>query len=101
MLFRSPSWFGFPLTLKAGAGVTRVELTRFLDNNKIGSRLLFAGNLLKQPYFKDVEYRVVGDLTNTDITMNYTFWLGVQPALTYEHLDFVADKLEEFFGLNF
>jgi CDP-6-deoxy-D-xylo-4-hexulose-3-dehydrase len=97
----NPSWFGFPLTLKPEAGVTRVELTRFLDDNKIGSRLLFAGNLLKQPYFRDVEYRVVGDLTNTDITMNYTFWIGVQPALTFEHLDFVADKLEEFFGLNF
>jgi CDP-6-deoxy-D-xylo-4-hexulose-3-dehydrase len=97
----NPSWFGFPLTLKPEAGVTRVELTRFLDDNKIGSRLLFAGNLLKQPYFKDIAYRVVGDLTNTDITMNYTFWLGVQPALTLEQLDFVADKLEEFFGLNF
>ena len=97
----NPSWFGFPLTLKADAGVTRVELTRFLDNNKIGSRLLFAGNLLKQPYFKDVQYKVVGDLTNSDITMNNTFWLGVQPALTQEHLDFVADKLEEFFGVNF
>ncbi|MEN9369978.1 MAG: hypothetical protein RI952_843 [Bacteroidota bacterium] len=97
----NPSWFGFPLTLKPEAGVTRVELTRFLDDNKIGTRLLFAGNLLKQPYFKNLEYRVVGDLTNTDITMNYTFWLGVQPALTNEHLDYVADKLEEFFGLNF
>jgi CDP-4-dehydro-6-deoxyglucose reductase, E1 len=97
----NPSWFGFPLTLKSEAGVSRVELTRFLDDNKIGSRLLFAGNLLKQPYFKDVEYRVVGDLTNTDITMNNTFWIGVQPALTQKHLDFVADKLEEFFGVNF
>lgn len=97
----NPSWFGFPLTLKPEAGVTRVEVTRFLDENKIGSRLLFAGNLLKQPYFKDVEYKVVGDLTNTDITMNNTFWIGVQPALTQQHLDFVADKLEEFFGLNF
>jgi CDP-6-deoxy-D-xylo-4-hexulose-3-dehydrase len=97
----NPSWFGFPLTLKPESGVTRVELTRFLDDNKIGSRLLFAGNLLKQPYFKDVQYRVVGDLTNTDITMNNTFWIGVQPALTEEHLDFVADKLEEFFGVNF
>jgi CDP-6-deoxy-D-xylo-4-hexulose-3-dehydrase len=97
----NPSWFGFPLTVKPEAGVTRVELTRFLDDNNIGTRLLFAGNLLKQPYFKNVEYRVVGDLINTNITMNFTFWLGVQPALTYEHLDFVADKLEEFFGLNF
>jgi CDP-6-deoxy-D-xylo-4-hexulose-3-dehydrase len=97
----NPSWFGFPLTVKPEAGVSRVDLTRFLDDNKIGSRLLFAGNLLKQPYFKDIQYRVVGELTNTDITMNNTFWLGVQPALTNEHLDFVADKLEEFFGLNF
>lgn len=97
----NPSWFGFPLTVKPDAGVTRVELTRFLDDNKIGSRLLFAGNLLKQPYFKDVQYKVVGELTNTDITMNNTFWIGVQPALTFEHLDYVADKLEEFFGLNF
>lgn len=97
----NPSWFGFPLTLKQKAGVTRVELTRFLDDNKIGSRLLFAGNLLKQPYFQDIEYRVVGELTNTELTMNNTFWMGVQPALTSEHLDFIADKLEEFFGLNF
>lgn len=97
----NPSWFGFPLTLKQDAGVTRVELTRFLDDNKIGSRLLFAGNLLNQPYFKNIEYRVVGDLTNTDITMNSTFWIGVQPSLTFEQLDFVADKMEEFFGLNF
>lgn len=97
----SPSWFGFPLTLKESAGVTRVELTRFLDDHKIGSRLLFAGNLLKQPYFKDVNYRVVGDLTNTDKTMNYTFWLGVQPYLGPEHYDYITEKLEEFFGLNF
>ena len=97
----NPSWFGFPLTLKENAGVTRVELTRFLDDNKIGSRLLFAGNLLKQPYFKDVEYRVVGDLKNTDKTMNYTFWLGVQPYLGEEHYDYITEKLEEFFGLNF
>jgi CDP-6-deoxy-D-xylo-4-hexulose-3-dehydrase len=97
----NPSWFGFPLTLKPEAGVTRVELTKYLDSHKIGSRLLFAGNLLKQPYFKDVQYRVVGELTHTDMTMNQTFWLGVQPALTTENLDFIADKLEEFFGVSF
>ena len=97
----NPSWFGFPITLKDGCGVKRVDVTKFLDENKIGSRLLFAGNLLKQPYFKDVEYRVVGDLTHTDKTMNDTFWIGVQPALNEEHFDFVVEKLEEFFGLNF
>lgn len=97
----NPSWFGFPITLKDGCGATRVDVTKFLDTHKIGSRLLFAGNLTKQPYFKDVEYRIVGDLTHTDKTMNDTFWIGVQPALTNEHLDFVVEKLEEFFGLNF
>jgi len=97
----NPSWFGFPITLKEGCGVSRVDVTKFLDNHKIGSRLLFAGNLLKQPYFKDVEYRVVGDLTHTDKTMNDTFWIGVQPALDEVHFDFVAEKMEELFGLNF
>jgi len=97
----NPSWFGFPITLKDDCGISRVDVTKFLDSHKIGSRLLFAGNLLKQPYFKDVEYRVVGDLTNTDKTMNDTFWIGVQPALNEVHFDFVADKLEELFGLNF
>jgi CDP-6-deoxy-D-xylo-4-hexulose-3-dehydrase len=97
----NPSWFGFPITLKDNCGSNRVDLLKFLDSNKIGSRLLFAGNLTKQPYFKDVDYRVVGELTNTDKTMNDTFWIGVQPALTFEHLDFVVEKMEEFFGLNF
>ena len=97
----NPSWFGFPITLKDNSGTSRVDLTKYLDSHKIGSRLLFAGNLLKQPYFKDVEYRVVGDLTYTDKTMNDTFWIGLQPSLDKDHFDFVAEKMEEFFGLNF
>jgi CDP-6-deoxy-D-xylo-4-hexulose-3-dehydrase len=97
----NPSWFGFPITLKDNCGSNRVDLLKFLDNHKIGSRLLFAGNLTKQPYFKDIEYRIVGELTHTDKTMNDTFWIGVQPALTNDHLDFVVEKMEEFFGLNF
>ena len=97
----NPSWFGFPITLKDDCGISRVDVTKFLDSHKIGSRLLFAGNLLKQPYFKDVEYRVVGDLTHTDKTMNDTFWIGIQPALDEVHFDFVAEKMEELFGLNF
>ena len=97
----NPSWFGFPITLKDDCGVSRVDVTKFLESHKIGSRLLFAGNLLKQPYFKDVEYRVVGDLTHTEKTMNDTFWIGVQPALDEVHFDFVAEKMEELFGLNF
>ena len=97
----NPSWFGFPITLKEESGTARVDLLRFLDQHKIGTRLLFAGNLTKQPYFKGVEYRVVGDLTNTDITMNQTFWVGIYPALGEEHLEYIAEKLEEYFGVNF
>jgi CDP-6-deoxy-D-xylo-4-hexulose-3-dehydrase len=96
-----PSWFGFPITLKESAGVNRVDFVKFLDQNKIGTRLLFAGNLTRQPYFEGIEYRVVGDLTNTDRTMNNTLWLGIYPALGAEHFDYVAEKMEEFFGLNF
>jgi len=96
-----PSWFGFPITLKESAGVKRVDFVKFLDQNKIGTRLLFAGNLTRQPYFQGVEYRVVGDLTVTDNTMNNTLWLGIYPALGSEHFDYVAEKMEEFFGLNF
>ncbi|WP_417537724.1 lipopolysaccharide biosynthesis protein RfbH [Marinomonas sp.] len=97
----TPSWFGFPITLKTTAGVNRVDLTKYLDQCKIGTRLLFAGNLIRQPYFEGVEYRVVGELTNTDITMNQTLWLGIYPGLGKEHLDYIAEKLEEFFGVNF
>jgi len=96
-----PSWFGFPITLKEDCGVDRTDLTKYLDENKIGSRLLFAGNLTKQPYFDGLEYRVVGSLHNTDITMNQTLWVGLYPGLKHEHLDYMVEKLEEFFGVNF
>lgn len=96
-----PSWFGFPVTLKESAGVARVDLLKYLDQNKIGTRLLFAGNLTRQPYFQNITYRVVGDLTNTDRTMNQTFWLGLYPALGQEHFEYVGEKLEEFFGMGF
>ena len=97
----NPSWFGFPMTIKESAGVKRVDLTKFLDQYKIGTRLLFAGNLINQPYFKNVEHRVSGSLVNTDRTMNQTLWLGVQPSLDKEHYNYIGDKLEEFFGVNF
>ncbi len=97
----NPSWFGFPLVLKESSGVKRVDLLNYLDQNKIGTRLLFAGNLTRQPYMIGRNYRVSGELTNTDKVMNQTFWLGVYPGLTRDHLDFVVSKIEEFFGLNF
>lgn len=96
-----PSWFGFPLVLKDTAGVQRSDLINFLDQSKIGTRLLFAGNLTKQPYMAGRNFRVSGELTNTDIVMNQTFWLGTFPALGEEQLDYIAEKLEEFFGVNF
>lgn len=97
----TPSWFGFPITLKDSASTNRVDLIKYLTQNKIGTRLLFAGNLTKQPYFKGLEYRIVGDLINTDITMNRTLWLGVYPALGKKELDFVTNKLELFFRVGF
>jgi CDP-6-deoxy-D-xylo-4-hexulose-3-dehydrase len=96
-----PSWFGFPVVLKESSGIQRVDLLNYLDQNKIATRLLFAGNLTRQPYMIGQQFRVSGELTNTDVVMNQTFWLGTFPALTNAHLDYIAEKLEEFFGLNF
>jgi CDP-6-deoxy-D-xylo-4-hexulose-3-dehydrase len=96
-----PSWFGFPLVIKESSGVRRTDLINFLEGNKIGTRLLFAGNLTKQPYMSGRQFRVSGDLTTTDVVMNQTFWLGTFPGLDEHHLDFIVEKLEEFFGLNF
>ncbi len=96
-----PSWFGFPMTLKPEANASRVDLLTYLDQYKIGTRLLFAGNLTRQPYMIGRNYRVSGDLTNTDRVMNDTFWIGVFPGLTREMLDFVIEKIEAFFGVNF
>jgi CDP-4-dehydro-6-deoxyglucose reductase, E1 len=96
-----PSWFGFPITIKPNADANRVDLLKYLDQNKIGTRLLFAGNLTRQPYMKGLKFRISGELTNTDTVMNDTFWIGVYPGLSKDMLDFVIAKLEAFFGVNF
>jgi CDP-6-deoxy-D-xylo-4-hexulose-3-dehydrase len=96
-----PSWFGFPLTLKENCPVSRLDLLTYLDQNKIGTRLLFAGNLTRQPYMNGAKYRISEDLTNTDIVMNNTFWIGVQPSLSRDMLEFMAKKIESFLGVNF
>jgi CDP-6-deoxy-D-xylo-4-hexulose-3-dehydrase len=96
-----PSWFGFPITIKANAGVNRVDLLQYLDQNKIGTRLLFAGNLTRQPYMSGRNFRISGKLTNTDTVMNDTFWIGVYPGLEKEMLGFVIEKIEAFLGVNF
>ena len=91
-----PSWFGCPITLDPSHPVNREELLRFLDSRKIGTRLLFAGNILKQPAYKDVDFRVVGDLNNTDIVMKRSFWVGVYPGLTKQMLDYVIESISDF-----
>lgn len=95
-----PSWFGFPITLRDSTDIARVDLLKYLDQYKIGTRLLFAGNLTRQPYFAGRNYRISGDLLNTDKIMNDTLWIGVYPGLSEEMLDFVIAKLEVFFGVN-
>lgn len=96
-----PSWFGFPITLKDNSPVSRLDLLTYLDQNKVGTRLLFAGNLTRQPYMAQAKYRVSGTLTNTDRVMNNTFWIGVQPALSHEMLEYAAQKIESYLGVNF
>ena len=91
-----PSWFGFPIGVKAGAPFTRDQLTRALEAQKIGTRLLFAGNLRRQPAYEGWEYRVAGEMTNTDYVMNHVFWIGVFPGLTGDMLDFIVKTAVDF-----
>lgn len=91
-----PSWFGCPITVDPSSGIDRTELTQFLNERNIGTRLMFAGNILRQPAYRGIEHRVHGDLTNTDIVMNQSFWVGVHPSLTREMLDYVIHSIKEF-----
>ncbi|MHB1700151.1 MAG: lipopolysaccharide biosynthesis protein RfbH [Acidobacteriaceae bacterium] len=91
-----PSWFGFPIAVRENAPFTRDQLTRELDARKIGTRLLFAGNLLRQPAYQGVKHRVVGDLKNTDFVMNNVFWIGLYPGLSHEMLDHTVGTIAAF-----
>lgn len=93
-----PSWFGFALTVKSGGPKTRNQIVQELNDQKVATRLLFGGNLLRQPAFIGTPRRVVGDLTNTDIVMNDTFWIGVWPGLTLPMLDYVIEVLHKILG---
>jgi CDP-6-deoxy-D-xylo-4-hexulose-3-dehydrase len=88
-----PSWFGFALTARVGGPKTRNQIVQELNDAKIATRLLFGGNLLRQPAFAGTPRRVIGDLTNTDIVMNDTFWIGVWPGLTIPMLDYMIQEL--------
>ena len=92
-----PSWFGFPLSLRKNNKFNRNDLIKYLNDNKIGTRLLFSGNLTKQPYMKDVNIKVQGELKNTDFVMENTFWIGLYPGLSPRHLDYSCNKIKYYF----
>ncbi len=96
-----PSWFGFPVTLKESNDFSRVDLLGYLDQQRVGTRLLFAGNLTRQPYMIGHRFRISGEMTNTDRIMNQTFWIGVYPGLSEEMLEYAATQIESFIGVNF
>ena len=96
-----PSWFGFPITLKASADTRRRDLLTWLDQQGVGTRLLFAGNLTRQPYFAQRQFRQIGDLACTDVVMDSTFWVGLWPGLSTQDLDYTCHQIEQFFGLHF
>ncbi len=91
-----PSWFGFPLSVRQGAPFTREELVRHLEEKKIGTRMLFGGNLLRHPAYQNIRHRTFGELANSDFVMRNSFWIGVQPALTDEMLEYVGLVFRQF-----
>jgi CDP-6-deoxy-D-xylo-4-hexulose-3-dehydrase len=94
-----PSWFGFPISLRENKKYNRNDLIKYLNHNKIGTRLLFSGNLVKQPYMKNVNFKINKDLKNTDFVMENTFWIGVYPGLSEKHLEYSVTKIDNFFKL--
>ncbi len=91
-----PSWFGFLLTIRGNAPFSRNHLITYLESQKIATRLLFGGNLTRQPAYQNIDYRIFGELQNTDMAMNQSFWIGVYPGITKEMIDYVIDRFEYF-----
>lgn len=92
-----PSWFGFLLTVRKDAGFTRDDILKYLENNKIATRMLFAGNIIRHPSFENVKYRIYRNLVNTDFIMNNTFWIGVYPGFTEKIINYILEKIDKFF----
>jgi CDP-6-deoxy-D-xylo-4-hexulose-3-dehydrase len=93
-----PSWFGFLITVRPDAPFTRDELVLHLERERIGTRLLFGGNLTRQPAYEEVDYRVVGELRNTDLVMAQAFWIGVYPGLTERMIEYIVESFDRFFA---
>lgn len=91
------SWFGFPITIKPESKFKRADLIKFLEERKIGTRLLFAGNIVKQPAYKGIDFKIESNLKNSDIVMNNSFWIGVHPSLTTPMLDYMIESIQDFF----
>ena len=91
-----PSWFGYPLTIKPTCGFTRRDITTYLETSKIGTRLLFGGNLLKQPAYQNITFRQLDELINTNIIADQTFWIGVYPGITTEMMNYMAETIFDF-----
>ena len=91
-----PSWFGFPIGVREGSGLQRAKVVRHLEQKKIGTRLLFGGNLTKQPAYRNVKHRVVGDLANTNLVMANTFWIGVWPGLSDAMVSYMIETFHDF-----
>jgi len=91
-----PSWFGFMLTVRDPKRIDRNKLVRYLEEQKIGTRLFFGGNMIKQPAYKNIQKRIVGSLDNSDKAMNDSFWIGVWPGLDVSHLSYVVEKIKQF-----
>jgi CDP-6-deoxy-D-xylo-4-hexulose-3-dehydrase len=95
-----PSWFGFPITIKPGSSFARSDLINFLTSRNIGTRLMFAGNILRQPGYSRIAHRKIGNLQNSDLVMENSFWLGVHPSLDSEMIQFVIDSISKFVETN-
>jgi len=96
--YSEPSWFGFPILVRDLTPFTRADIINFLESHKIATRMLFGGNLIKQPAYKNIKYRIYGDLKNTDLIMNNLFWIGVYPGLSEEALKYIKGKINIFFN---
>jgi CDP-6-deoxy-D-xylo-4-hexulose-3-dehydrase len=92
-----PSWFGFPLSLRKNSQFNRNDLIKYLNSHNVGTRLLFSGNLTKQPYMKDANFKVHGELKNTDFIMENTFWIGLYPGLSKDQLAYSSSIVKEYF----